>query len=131
MLINQQVMEIRQTQKASNTTIVGVIVRVFTMLAIPYRNVTYRFANIQEAVMKRAAILAIGLILFGASFAYSAPTCPNIRPIGGFKASQEGADIARLAVGVDRKVYVAPPVRPTVGARAEQDHSLHLQFAAK
>jgi len=102
MLKKQHVMKSLGARKAPNTSIWGNPMRFFT----PF-TVTYRFINIQEAVMKRAAILAIGLVLFGASSAYSAPTCPSIIPIGGFEVSQEGANIARVSVGEDRKVYVA------------------------
>jgi hypothetical protein len=68
--------------------------------------ITYRMSNIQEAAMKRSFLLAIGFLILGANVALAA-VCPDIQYLNKFKISQDGAEVARVAAGSDRKVYVA------------------------
>ena len=56
--------------------------------------------------MKRAILFAIVIMALGVSTAFAA-VCPDIQYLGQFDIAQDGADVARVAAGEDRKVYVA------------------------
>ena len=56
--------------------------------------------------MKRAILFAIVIMALGVSTAFAA-VCPVIQYLGQFDIAQDGAEVARVAAGEDRKVYVA------------------------
>ena len=66
----------------------------------------YLAGCIQEAAMKRAIMFAIVIMALGVNSAF-AVDCPDIQYIRQFDIAQDGAGVARVAAGSDRKVYVA------------------------
>ncbi len=66
----------------------------------------YFVTYIREAAMKRAILFAILIMALGANPAF-AVDCPDIQYLKKFDIATYGANVARVAAGSDRKVYVA------------------------